>query len=79
MNPTWTEAQHAKMRAIIMRSADRRPNPVTAAALMFEALDDAWEYPTARAGLVACFSGRLLDQLLRAAGEPASTDAEQRM
>ena len=79
MNTTWDRTEHEKMKAVIFRAAAKSGNPVSAASLMFEALDRAWDAPSARAGLVDNFTGRLLDQLLRVVGEPPSTDSEQRI
>jgi hypothetical protein len=79
MQDKWTEAQHMKMRAAILKAANRGSNPVAAAGIMFHALDAVWDSPAPlREALVDNFTGRLLDQLLKAVGESPSTDEEQR-
>lgn len=66
-----------------IRASKRPGHSIWAPSHYFRALETAEarmrdEGMTLRQALVKSFTGRLLDVVLKAAGEPASTDAEQR-
>jgi hypothetical protein len=77
-----TQLSHALTAYDRRQSSRRGYNPYALAhyfGALHEALAEIETGTTVRATLVGHFCGRLLDVALRAAGEPPSTDAEQRM